>query len=130
MTKHSNKKGKRTKNKTKCENVESILEKAVEAMNNVQLEEASELYEHALSLKPTDTDIMDSLADVYIQLGNCNKAMTLLQESIAAAPNSNGTKWLYLAQLLCGNDALSAYQMGIQLLEYQHSQVIAINSKF
>jgi tetratricopeptide (TPR) repeat protein len=130
MTKHTNKKGKRSTSKTKKakqDDVEVILEQALEAINNVQLEEAAELYERALRIRSADTNIMDALADVYMQLGNNDKAMTLLQQSIAAAPQENGIKWLYLAQLICGNDALSAYQMGLQILENQLQQVFVID---
>lgn len=124
MTKHTNKKGKRPKGKSaKKENVESILQQAQDALNIVQLEEAATLFKQALTLKPNDTTIMDSLADVQIQMGCTHEAMLLLQESISREPHSNGVKWLYLAQLLCGNDALSAYQMGLQILEGQYQQV-------
>lgn len=120
MTKHSNlKKGKRPSKlkKSKAVSVESLLEKALEAMQSVQLEEAADFYERALAMQPSNTDIMDSLADVCIQLGNMQRALALLNESITAAPQSNGTKWLYLAQLLPGQQAVGSYQTGIQILE-------------
>jgi thioredoxin-like negative regulator of GroEL len=119
MTKHSNKKGKRiTKGKkVKTITVESLLEQATEALQSVQLEDAQELYQQALALQPNNTDIMDALADVCMQIGDLTAALALLQQSIAMAPDTNGIKWLYVAQLLHGSEALVAYQRGIQVME-------------
>jgi predicted Zn-dependent protease len=70
-------------------------------------------------MAPGDTTVMDALADVLIQLGQTEKAEGLLKESIVLSPESNPYKWLLLAQLLAGTDALQTYQEGIDFLNKQ-----------
>lgn len=98
------------------ETTASLLEKAEDALADVNLEEALEFYTQALALEPDNTNIMDALADLCLQTGDGIRALTLLQSSTTLAPNTNGIKWMFLAQLLQGQSALNAYQTGIQVL--------------
>lgn len=96
---------------------EQLVEQGNIALTRLEPELASKFFSNALELAPNDTLIMDSLADVFIQLGENEKAYNLLLKSASDEPTTNPVKWLYLAQLQQGHDALKCYQTGIGLLE-------------
>ena len=96
--------------------VEDLLEQAAQAIASVQLEEAADLYQQALQMQPTNTNIMDALADLYLQTGDPVSALNLLRQSITLEPETNGVKWMFLAQLIGGKESLEAYKKGIELL--------------
>jgi thioredoxin-like negative regulator of GroEL len=112
-------KSKKGGSKKKNVTVEELVEQAQEAISLVQLETAVELYEQALQLQPQNTDLMDALADVCLQIGDTNKALELLRVSTSAAPTSNGIKWMYLGQLLSGLESVNAYNTGINIFSSQ-----------
>lgn len=57
------------------------------ADRNVRLNEAYQLIQQAISLKPGDPAIMDSLAWVEFRLGNIETALDLLQQAYAKYPD-------------------------------------------
>ena len=77
---------------------------------------ASKFYQKALQMEPQNTNLMDALADVLLQLGQSNDALNLLIQSTSIAPNENPYKWMFLAQLQSGIDAVDSYNRGINLL--------------
>jgi len=110
---------KKTGNKKKKVSVEELVEQAQEALSLVQLETAVELYQQALLLEPQNTDLMDALADVCLQIGDTDLGLELLRNSTTLAPNANGIKWMYLGQLLTGPDSVKSYQTGISVFSSQ-----------
>jgi len=96
---------------------ESLIEQGNVALSRLEPELAVKFFSAALKLSPTDTNIMDALADVHIQVGDSDSALELLSQSTQLAPSENSVKWLYLAQLREGDEALLCYRTGIRLLE-------------
>lgn len=92
---------------------------AQKAIESLDFDEAIELYKKALQLEPANTNTMDALADLLLQVGDVDAAFELLQRSTTLAPETNGIKWMYLAQLLRGEESVQAYQKGIRLLTHQ-----------
>jgi predicted Zn-dependent protease len=74
-------------------------------------------------MAPENTNVMDALADVLIQLGQAQEAEELLVESTELAPDANPCKWLFLAQLRSGNEALQTYRTGMDYLTRQLHEV-------
>lgn len=64
-------------------------------------------------MDPVNTNIMDALAEVCIQVGDIEKAIMLLTISTTDAPAVNPFKWMYLAQLKTEDEALECYTRGI-----------------
>lgn len=95
---------------------EMLVEQGNVALANMQLELAEQFFGRALSMSPSNTNIMDALADVQIQLGESCKAMELLVQSTSMAPKENPYKWFFLGQLQQELDAVKSYQTGIQVL--------------
>ena len=92
------------------------MSQATKAVANFNPELAVQFYKKALDMAPQDTTIIDTLADVYLQLGLTNDALNLFQQSVSIQPRLNPIKWLYLAQLQYGSDAVSSYKTGIEYL--------------
>lgn len=105
-----------TKKNSKNLTPEMLIEQANIALSNMQPELALKFYERALLLTPNDTNIMDALSDVYIQLGDSIKGKELLLNSVALQPTMNPYKWMYLAQLQQGLESKNSYIKGIELL--------------
>lgn len=72
-----------------------------------------QFFQRALDMEPSNTNIMDALAEVCIQLGDTEKATQLLIRSTTEAPGVNPFKWMYLAQLKTEDEALDCYSRGI-----------------
>jgi tetratricopeptide (TPR) repeat protein len=70
-----------------------------------------------LSLDSNDTNVIDALADVLLQMGNHDEALKLLLTSTSIDPEANPFKWLYLAQLQSSFDSLASYLKAIELLQ-------------
>ena len=101
----------------KAISVEDLIEQGNYAVSKLQPELAIKFFMRASELSPEDTNIMDALADVHLNLGNQEEALQLLLMSTALAPESNPFKWLYLAQLQSGEEAISTYMRAIDILE-------------
>jgi tetratricopeptide (TPR) repeat protein len=100
----------------KAATAEDLILQANIALSKIQPELASQFYQRALLLSPNDTNIMDALADVYLQLGEHEQAFDLLKQSTEKEPRSNPFKWCFFAQLQSGFNALQSYNQGIEIL--------------
>lgn len=98
------------------DDAETLLQRATDAMVDMQLELAAKLFGKALVLSPEDTNLMDALADVLIQLGSHDEARQLLLRSTATSPDANPFKWLFLAQLQSGKESVATYERAIGVL--------------
>lgn len=115
---------KATKKATPKINTQGLVEQGNNALSNLQPELAMKFFERALSMSAQDTNIMDALADVYLQLDHQDKALRLLLMSTSLAPEANPFKWLYLAQLQDGEGSKITYLKAIGILK----KMIANNS--
>lgn len=97
---------------------EDLVLQANIALSSMQFELAVKFLKRALQMSPTDTGIMDSLAEVYMQLGESYDAINLFQQSISLEPTRNPYKWCYLAQLQCGEEALASYKKAIEIMSH------------
>lgn len=113
-----------TKQSTKSEGDErcsgsdsvSLVAQAEGALSSMQLENALGYYEQALSIDASNCAVMDSLADLYLSLGESSRAYELLVRSIQVSPESNPAKYMYLAQLQQGEEALTSYYQALHFL--------------
>ncbi len=117
MSKFNRPRKEKKKTEAKVATVEQLIEQANVAVGNLQLELAEKFFCRALSMSPEDTNIMDALADVYMQLGEMENALQLLVSSTTLAPSENPYKWMFLGQLQTGLDAIASYTAGINLLK-------------
>jgi len=100
-----------------AEEVKKMMAQGNSALQKCQPDLAVQFFQRALEKTGNaDTDIMDTLADTYLQMGDPENALALLQNSIRIAPESSAYKYLYIAQLQDGADALISFQRAIALL--------------
>lgn len=95
----------------------SLVASAESSLSEMQMENALAYYEEALSMDPFNNDIMDSLADVYLSMGETRRSLELLLASAQISPENNPEKYLYIAQLQQGREALSSYQQALYYLQ-------------
>lgn len=93
-----------------------LVEQGQLALQNFQPDLALKFFVRAHEAAPNDTNIMDALADVHLQVGHIAEARALLEASTVQAPTVNCFKWLFLAQLQTGTDAVTSYQRAIHLM--------------
>lgn len=101
----------------KAVSVDDLIEQGNNALSKLQPELAIKFFMRASEMSPEDTNIMDALADVHLNLGDQEEALQLLLMSTALAPEANPFKWLYLAQLQSGLEAIATYMRAIEILE-------------
>lgn len=98
--------------------VEDLLAKATECYEDGKFELSSKFYVSALTKEPENTQIMDALADVYMQMGDVDNATQLLKKSTDMAPLDNPYKWMFLGQLQSCTEAVDSYRKGIEILSF------------
>lgn len=90
-----------------------LIRKAEDCAEKLKLEKAVSLYHEGVQRFPNDTLIMDQYTDLLIQLGQSEKAKQLIERSIQLNPDKDGQKYLSLAEMLSGSDAVQMYSKGI-----------------
>ena len=86
--------------------------------HNLCTELAQKFFIKAHETNDKDTNIMDALSDVCIQLGERDQALALLRRSTTEAPDINPFKWLYLAQLTTGMESVEIYRKAITYIQH------------
>lgn len=104
--------------------VEDYINEAQEALNSLDIEHASSCFYEALLLDPTNTNLMDALADLKMQSGDVASAAQLLEESTRLAPGVNCIKWMFLAQLCRGEKSAQCFRTGIRLQSAQLNLIV------
>ncbi|CAM9905613.1 unnamed protein product [Pylaiella littoralis] len=74
------------------------------------------LYKRVLLARPDDTAVMGEAADLMLHAGEIAGAKEVLARSIMLEPEEGPDKYLYMAQLHEGREALGHYEKGLELL--------------
>eukprot|EP01097_Dermamoeba_algensis_P010315 TRINITY_DN7562_c0_g1_i1.p1 TRINITY_DN7562_c0_g1~~TRINITY_DN7562_c0_g1_i1.p1 ORF type:complete len:336 (-),score=85.38 TRINITY_DN7562_c0_g1_i1:152-1159(-) len=93
-----------------------LLQKAEKAIERFEYDKAVNFYTRALELEPTNTSIMDDMAEILLEMGDFTNAHQLLSRSIQLEPTSGAGKWLNFGQLVAAADAVTSFQKGIEIL--------------
>lgn len=96
--------------------ISKLLEQGNLALNKAQPELALKFFEKAYNLNQNNTEILENLIEVLLQLNENEKAYSYLCHSIEIEPLKNPCKYLYIAQLQQGKISLESYKKGISLL--------------
>ena len=83
-----------------------MIRKAEDCTERLKLEKAVALYDEGVRRFPNDTLIIDQYTDLLIQLGEHEKAKQLIERSIQLNPERDGQKYMSLAEMLGGADAV------------------------
>jgi tetratricopeptide (TPR) repeat protein len=98
--------------------VQKLLERARHAMDTLEPDLAVKFYEKALAQEEAkeDVSVIDEAAEVMLQTGCVERATELLRRSMELAPHSGSGKYLSMAQLHEGKEALALLMKGVDLI--------------
>jgi len=111
------------RNKPMSVDVEDLLQQAEADFANFQTDLAEKKYVKALEMEPNNTKVMDSFSLFLLEIDRLNEGKQLLERSIELNPLDNISKYLQLAQLLEGNEAIRLFERGVSLIQNQKEQL-------
>ena len=94
----------------------SDLEKIKNLMEDCEYDEAEKILKVLFKKDPNNTEVLDYLGELYLNIGNFKGAKKMLEKSISLKPDSNPDKYMDYSQVL--EDPIKrveAYQKAIQL---------------
>lgn len=95
---------------------EPFWAEADDCLIKLEFDNALAIYRNALISLPNDVRIIDAMGSVMMQQGNFTEATHLYKISISLAPDIGYEKYLNLAELATGKQALQLYEKGLNLL--------------
>ena len=95
-----------------------------DCLSRFDMPNATKFFERALQLQSDNTAALDRLSEVYIEMGELQKAEAVLRRSTEIAPAENPAKWMALGQLHTGENALHCYTSGAQGLEAELAKAL------
>jgi Flp pilus assembly protein TadD len=105
-----------------------LLEQAEQAVAESRFEDALTLALQAREIAPSDTSVLDMLADVYIELGDTNQAKLALTEGLRFDKTCD--RILALAALSEGQEALMLFNSAAEKLAAEAASVEVIARNF
>jgi len=96
---------------------------AEECLVKFEFQRAIEIYQAALQIHPNNTTIIDALGTAFLQAGEFQRAEQMFKISIQLAPNVGHEKYMSLAGMLSGQQAIALYQKGIEILLSQRQSI-------
>ncbi|KAI8059129.1 hypothetical protein BC940DRAFT_314297 [Gongronella butleri] len=103
--------------------VEDLVPRIQENMEAMEYTAAYAFCEKALSLSPSDPQLLEWMGQVEIELEKFAEARDHLLAAIQATPERSATPYMYLGQLSVGKDAIEAFQKGVDLMMRDHAQI-------
>jgi tetratricopeptide (TPR) repeat protein len=94
----------------------SRLAEAERLLISSDVEAALNLLIPASKKEPNNLQLLDLLAEGFLQLGAAEDAYKVLSHSISLSPNQGHMKWLNMSQLVAGLDAVTAVKRGINCM--------------
>lgn len=104
--------------------VNILMSKAQEMVDQCQPELALKFYEKAQQQEPQNSQILDAMGEIYLELQCPQEAYQVLQQSIQLDPESNAQKWLNLSQIVEGPEAeqYGSKAIDVLLIELQAAE--------
>ena len=102
---------------TKPKKIQQLLAHAADCISKYELESAYKFYEKAISITPDDTDILDAAGELSMELGRTDDAINFFRRSIDLRPEENAYKYMNLGQFFSGEESLTLFQKGIELMQ-------------
>lgn len=98
--------------------VPQLMQLAEHAQDSGHVDAACEFYEIALQKMPHHIDVLEAYAEVLLHYKNQpDRAKALLQHAVEVSPEKGYIKFLNLAQLSEGQQALGYYEKAVQILK-------------
>ncbi|GIY91935.1 putative assembly chaperone of rpl4 [Caerostris extrusa] len=98
-------------------NLDTLIEEAEAAIDSFSYEEAIPKLKDVLKFEQNHTKAAEMLSGIYIELCNYDEAQDLLKHCISVSPDIGFSKYFSMGQLTDGEESLSFYNKGIQVLQ-------------
>ncbi|CAK0774421.1 hypothetical protein CVIRNUC_004166 [Coccomyxa viridis] len=93
------------------------FEAAQVALQNDDFKTALKHFQAASDAEAENVEYLDALGAAHAEFGQQEEAIAVLQRAVQLAPDTGYTKYMYLGQLLDGEEALHAMEMGVKALQ-------------
>lgn len=104
--------------------LEELIEKVKENTDQFQYTTAQVYCQEALRRNPDHVAALESSANLCIEVGNQDGARQCLGRAITVEPECGHSKYVTMAQLMNGNEALQCYMKGTQLIEAEIAKLL------
>lgn len=96
--------------------IADLLKQVDECLDNFNFDLAVKFCEKAREIEPDNVEVLEVAGAVYLETGETDKAKTCFETAVKLSPDEGFSKYMNLGQLLEGQEAVAAYNKGIQLM--------------
>jgi len=119
--------GKRSKKKHRDKppaTVDECLDKAKNALDAYNIDDAFRLCNSALQLEPDHLPALETMGTILCERGNLKSAQEKFERAVALSPDKGYAKYMSLAQLVEGEESVKHFKKGIELMESLKDKII------
>merc|ERR1712142_959183 len=117
--------GKRKKKRDKPPvTVQECLDKAKNALDAYNTDEAYRLCTSALQLEPDNVSALETMGTILCERRNLKSAKEHFERAVTLCPEKGYAKYMSLAQLVEGEDSVKHFKKGLELMESQKDKII------
>jgi len=117
-----------TKKEVPKYDIEDILNKAEECLDEYKYELAQKFCERALQMDNDNVRALELTSGLLLDMGQIESAQHCLGRAIFLQPDSGHSKYLSLAQLMSGAESRDLFRKGIELINNKLNSVPAADS--
>ncbi|GFY74703.1 probable assembly chaperone of rpl4 [Trichonephila inaurata madagascariensis] len=99
------------------QNLDALLEEAESAIDRFSYEEAAQKLKNVLNIDSNNLKALEMLAGIYLDEPNWDEAANLFKQCISISPDIGYSKYFSMGQLTSGEESLTYYQKGIEILQ-------------
>jgi len=104
--------------------VQECLDKAKNALDAYNIDEAFRLCNSALQLEPGNVSALETMGTILCEKGNLKSAKENFERAVALCPEKGYEKYMSLAQLVEGEESVKYFTKGLELMEKLKDDII------
>merc|ERR1712126_228260 len=104
--------------------VQECLDKAKNALDAYNTDEAYRLCTSALQLEPDNVSALETMGTILCERRNLKSAKEHFERAVTLCPEKGYAKYMSLAQLVEGEDSVKHFKKGLELMESQKDKII------
>lgn len=104
--------------------VKDCLEKAKDALDAYNIEEAFRFCGYALEMEQDNVTALETMGTILCEKGNMKLAKEKFERAVTLEPEKGYPKYMSLAQLVEGEESVKYFKKGIELMEKQKDKII------
>ncbi|KAK2143665.1 hypothetical protein LSH36_823g01024 [Paralvinella palmiformis] len=106
------------KKKTECKySIDQLLDKAEEYIDSFNYDLAQKFCQRALEIDANHIRALEMFGTLLLETGDTDHAKQCLSHAIELEPDKGHSKYMYLAQLLTGQDAINCFNRGVNIMK-------------